>query len=160
MEASLLVIMLDWFKGCWMMIRVGFEKNVVFQPKAVCRSSTMSRPTFSTSAIVIDNQCSTGLIGGFFVTTIMTSPRIPILLRIIHFMAADSWIPIDTSSRSSHVTYKTIQHPAPPPQQTALLFARQSSHLICFPPSPFRLEHVGLTSLGRGSFSQFGQDHS
>lgn len=31
-----------------------------------------------------------------------------------HFLTVlFQWIPIDTSSRSSHVTYKTIQHPAP-----------------------------------------------
>lgn len=61
-------------------------------------------PTFSTSAIVIDNQCSTGPIRGFFVTTIMTSPRIPILRIFYTVLENVSWIPIDTSSRSSHVT--------------------------------------------------------
>lgn len=91
-------------------------------------------------------------------TNRMTSPRMYVRTYNALFLTAlFQWIPIDTSSRSSHVTYKTIQHPAPP---LYLLFARQSSHLICFPPSPFRLEHVGLTSLGRGSFPQFGQDHS
>lgn len=58
MEASLRVIMLDWFKP-------EFFYNVSFD--------------FFQHLQVIDNHCSTG---GFFVTTIMTSPRIPILLRI------------------------------------------------------------------------------
>lgn len=58
--------------------------------------------------------------------------------------------------------YKLYNIPAPRPLVICipLLFARQSSHFICFSPSPCRLEHVCLTSLGRGSLAQFGQDHS
>lgn len=54
----------------------------------------------------------------------------------------------------TYINYTTSLPPIP------LLFARQSSHFICFSPSPCRLEHVCLTSLGRGSLAQFGQDHS